>query len=60
MNLIDGRVCQAMRRSCSNSMISFSIEYGMPIFIDMPNVEPSATCCEPPAASRTVPEPSIS
>ena len=31
------RVCQAMRRFSSNSTTVLTIEYGSPIFIDMPN-----------------------
>src|SRR5689334_19264950 len=52
--------CQAMRRFSSNSITSLTIEYGSPIFIDMPKVEPSARRCDPALASRTVPEPSMS
>ena len=32
-----------MRRFSSNSTTVLTIEYGMPIFIDMPNVQPSAS-----------------
>jgi len=41
-------------------MTSFTMEYGMHIFIDTPKVEPSARRSEPDLASRTVPEPSMS
>ena len=47
MNDSDGRGCQAMRRFSSNSTTVLTIEYGMPIFIDIPNFEPSANRCEP-------------
>jgi hypothetical protein len=49
-----------MRRSCSNSTTSFTIEYGTTIFIDMPNVEPSRNRSGCSFASRTEPEPSKS
>ncbi len=49
-----------MRRFSSYSMTVLTIEYGSPIFIDIPNVLPSASVCASPFASRTVPDPSIS
>src|SRR4249919_2974741 len=49
-----------MRRPSSNSMTSLSVVYGSPIFIDIPNVEPSESLAGlSPFASRTVPDPSI-
>ena len=51
---------QAMRRLSSSSMTVLTIEYGMPIFIDMPNVSPSDKRSGAFFASRTVPEPSMS
>ena len=59
---IGGRVCQAMRRSSSNSMTSLTVEYGTPIFMDIPNVraEVRAAGTGRPCASRTEPEPSMS
>ena len=35
-----GTLCQAIRRSCSNSITVDTIEYLMPICIDMPKVDP--------------------
>src|SRR3954447_5794750 len=55
-----GRVCQAIRRFTSYSMTSLVIEYGRPIFIDMPNCDPRVSRSEPALASRTVPDPSMS
>ena len=49
-----------MRRFSSYSTTVLTIEYGRPIFIDMPKRLPSSSCCGSPLASRTVPEPSIS
>ena len=49
-----------MRRFSSNSTTVFSMEYGMPAFIDMPNVEPSARRSGASFASCTVPDPSMS
>src|SRR3984885_6077452 len=57
----DSTVCQAMRRSCSNSITVFDTEYGTPIFIDMPKVEPRLNCSAAPSLALTSwPEPSIS
>ena len=55
-----GRVCQAMSRSCSNSTTVDAIEYGMPSFIDIPNVLPRRSGSPECLAARTVPDPSIS
>src|SRR5260370_36041144 len=41
-------------------MTSLTIEYGRPIFIDIPNFDPSARRCGPSLALRTVPDPSMS
>ncbi len=49
-----------MHRFSSNAMTVLSMEYGRPIFIDMPNVLPSSSRRGSPFARRTVPEPSIS
>ena len=50
-----------MRRSCSNSTTVLVTEYGTPIFIDMPKVEPSVSCWAAPSLALTSwPEPSIS
>src|ERR1700734_392038 len=57
----DSTVCQAMRRSCSNSITVFDTEYGTPIFIDMPKVEPRLRWWAAPSLALTSwPEPSIS
>ena len=54
-------VRQAMRRSCSNSTTVLDMEYGTPIFMDMPKVEPSVSWCAAPSLALTSwPEPSIS
>src|SRR3990172_438380 len=55
-----GRDCQAIRRSSSKSTTSLTIEYGMPSFIDIPNLDPRERRWEPSFASRTVPDPSMS
>ena len=49
-----------MRRFSSNSTTVLTIEYGSPIFIDIPNWLPSASRCSGSLASRTLPEPSMS
>ena len=54
------RVCHAMSRFGVYSTTVLTIEYGMPIFIDMPNLLPSSRRCGSPFASRTVPDPSMS
>ncbi len=50
-----------MRRSGSNSITVLDMEYGTPIFMDMPKVEPSVSWRDAPSLARTNwPEPSIS
>src|SRR4051795_12377882 len=54
------RGTQAMRRSVSYSTTSLIILYGRPIFICMPNFDPSARESGASMASCTEPEPSMS
>src|SRR5580692_477951 len=57
----DSDVCQAMRLSGSYSITVLDMEYGTPIFIDMPKVEPSVSLSGAPSLVLTsAPEPSIS
>src|SRR5580698_5666963 len=54
-------VCQAMRRSCSNSITVLDMVYGTPAFIDMPKTEPRASFSGVPSFTLTTePDPSIS